>query len=25
MGWYYQAADTKHFYGLILNHLIENG
>jgi len=25
MGWFYQAADTAHFYGLILNHLIESG
>ena len=24
MGWFYQAADTKQFYGLILNHLIES-
>jgi hypothetical protein len=23
MGWFYQSADATHFYGLILNHLIE--
>ena len=25
MGWLYQAADSTHFYGLILDHLIESG